>query len=174
MLSCKSLEVPPETTPEIDNLYNNPVVNYSLPNPSILKVPDASFYLYATEIIRNTPIHCSRDMVSWERVGTILTDATIPSFEPKGGIWTPDINYVDGRYRLYYSMSVWGGEWTCGIGVETADKPEGPFPNQDILFHSNEIDVQNFIDHFYIEDDGKERLFWANFRGLYTIEFSDG
>ena len=173
MLSCKTQEIPPETTPEIDNLYSNPVVNYSLPDPTIMKAPDGYFYLYATENIRNTPIHRSRDLVSWELVGTAFTDATRPSFEPKGGIWAPDINYVEGRYLLYYSMSVWGGEWTCGIGVATADKPEGPFTDQGILFRSNEIGVQNSIDPFYIEEDGKKHLFWGSFRGLYTIELSD-
>lgn len=173
MLSCKTQEIPPETTPEIDNLYSNPVVNYSLPDPTIMKAPDGYFYLYATENIRNTPIHRSRDLVSWELVGTAFTDATRPSFEPKGGIWAPDINYVEGRYLLYYSMSVWGGEWTCGIGVATADKPQGSFTDQGILFRSNEIGVQNSIDPFYIEEDGKKHLFWGSFRGLYTIELSD-
>ncbi|MDD5620377.1 MAG: family 43 glycosylhydrolase [Proteiniphilum sp.] len=173
LLSCKSQEILPETTPEIDNLYVNPVVNYSLPDPTIVKAPDGSFYLYATEDIRNTPIHCSTDLVSWELVGTAFTDATRPSFEPKGGLWAPDINNVEGRYLLYYSMSVWGGEWTCGIGVATADKPEGPFTDQGMLFRSNEIEVQNSIDPFYIEVDGKKHLFWGSFRGLYTIELSD-
>ena len=173
MLSCKTQEIPPETTPEIDNLYSNPVVNYSLPDPTIMKAPDGYFYLYATENIRNTPIHRSRDLVSWELVGTAFTDATRPSFEPMGVFWAPDINYGEGRYLLYYSMSVWGGEWTCGIGVATADKPESPFTDQGILFRSNEIGVQNSIDPFYIEEDGKKHLFWGSFRGLYTIELSD-
>ena len=39
----------------------------------------------------------------------------------------PDINKIGDKYVLYYSMSVWGGELTCGIGCATADKPEGPF-----------------------------------------------
>ncbi len=47
---------------------------------------------------------------------------------------------------LYYSMSVWGGELTCGIGCATADKPEGPFTDHGKMFRSNEINVQNSID----------------------------
>ena len=35
-------------------------------------------------------------------------------------------------------MSTWGGEWTCGIGIATADKPEGPFTDLGKLFRSNE------------------------------------
>ncbi|HCF80558.1 MAG TPA: arabinan endo-1,5-alpha-L-arabinosidase, partial [Porphyromonadaceae bacterium] len=56
------------------------------------------------------------------------------------------------------SMSVWGGEWTCGIGVATSDKPEGPFTDHGKLFRSNEIDVQNSIDPFYIEENAKKYL----------------
>lgn len=172
-LSCKTQELPAGKPVETGNTYKNPVVNYSLPDPTIIKAGDGNYYLYATEDIRNTPIHRSKDLVNWELVGTAFTDEIRPTFEPRGGLWAPDINYVNGRYLLYYSMSVWGGEWTCGIGVATADKPEGPFTDQGKLFRSNEIDVQNSIDQFYIEDNGRKYLFWGSFRGLYAIELSD-
>lgn len=153
--------------------YQNPVVALSLPDPTIIKAQDGHFYLYATEDTRNTPIYKSDNLVDWTFVGTAFTDATRPTFEPKGGLWAPDINYINGKYVLYYSMSVWGGEWTCGIGVAVSDKPEGPFSDKGKLFRSNEIDVQNSIDQFYIEDGGKKYLFWGSFRGLYAIELSD-
>ena len=172
LTACKSNEqITPQ--PNGEATYINPVVNYSLPDPTIIKADDGYFYLYATEDIRNTPIHKSKDLVKWEFVGTAFTDQTRPIFEPKGGLWAPDINYINGKYVLYYSMSVWGGEWTCGIGVATADKPEGPFTDHGKLFRSNEIDVQNSIDQFYIEENGKKHLFWGSFRGIYAIELSD-
>lgn len=155
------------------NTYKNPVINYSLPDPTVIKANDGFFYLYATEDIRNTPIYRSQDLVNWKFVGTAFTNATRPTFEPKGGLWAPDINYINGKYVLYYSMSVWGGEWTCGIGVATSDKPEGPFTDHGKLFRSNEIDVQNSIDQFYIEENGKKYLFWGSFHGIYAIELSD-
>ena len=96
--------------------YKNPVVNYSLPDPSGIRAEDGYFYLYATEDIRNLPIHRSKDLVDWEFVGTAFTDETRPTLEPKGNIWAPDINKIGDKYVLYYSMSCWGGEWTCGIG----------------------------------------------------------
>ena len=153
--------------------YQNPVVNYSLPDPSVIKGEDGYYYLYATEDIRNLPIHRSKDLVEWEYVGTAFTKGTRPDFEPKGGLWAPDINKIGDKYVLYYSMSVWGGEWTCGIGCATADKPEGPFTDHGKMFRSNEINVQNSIDPFYIEDGGKKYLFWGSFRGIYGIELSD-
>lgn len=156
-----------------DKVYRNPVINYSLPDPTIIKANDGYFYLYATEDIRNTPIHKSKNLIDWELVGNAFTNETRPTFEPRGGLWAPDINYINGKYVLYYSMSVWGGEWTCGIGVATADKPEGPFTDHGKLFRSNEIGVQNSIDQFYIEENGRKYLFWGSFRGIYAIELSD-
>lgn len=171
---CKGGEqVGNEPVEDNENRYRNPVVDYSLPDPTIILADDGYFYLYATEDIRNIPIHRSEDLVNWKSVGTAFTDATRPTFEPNGGLWAPDINIINGKYVLYYSMSVWGGEWTCGIGVATADKPEGPFTDHGKLFRSNEINVQNSIDPFYIEEEGKKYLFWGSFRGIYAIELSD-
>lgn len=153
--------------------YKNPVVDYSLPDPSVVRGGDGYFYLYATEDIRNLPIHRSKNLVDWEFVGTAFTKEGRPTFEPKGGLWAPDINKIGDKYVLYYSMSRWGGEWTCGIGVATADRPEGPYQDLGMMFRSNEIGVQNSIDPFYIEDSGKKYLFWGSFRGIYGAELTD-
>lgn len=152
--------------------YKNPVVDYSLPDPTVIKGDDGYFYLYATEDIRNLPIHRSKDLVNWEFLGTAFTDESRPDFEPNGGIWAPDINKIGDKYVLYYSMSVWGGEWTCGIGCAVSDRPEGPFKDCGMMFRSNGIKVQNSIDPFYIEDNGHKYLFWGSFRGIYAIELS--
>lgn len=162
-----------DSSPAEEKTYKNPVVSRSLPDPTIIRGGDGLFYLYATENIRNVPIYVSPDLVNWEFSGTAFTDETRPDFEPKGGIWAPDINYINGQYVLYYSMSVWGGEWTCGIGVAVADNPQGPFTDKGKLFRSNEIGVQNSIDPFYIEDGGRKYLFWGSFRGIYAVELAD-
>lgn len=154
-------------------LYENPVSNSSLPDPTIIRARDGNFYLYATEDIRNIPIHRSKDLVNWELVGTAFTDDTRPTFEPRGGLWAPDINFINGQYVLYYSMSVWGGEWTAGIGVAIANKPGETFADRGKLFRSDEIGVQNSIDPFYFEDKGKKYLFWGSHHGIYAIELSD-
>ena len=153
--------------------YKNPVVDYSLPDPTVIKGDDGYFYLYATEDIRNLPIHRSKDLVNWEFLGTAFTDESRPDFEPNGGIWAPDINKIGDKYVLYYSMSVWGGEWTCGIGCAVSDRPERPFKDCGMMFRSNGIKVQNSIDPFYIEDNGHKYLFWGSFRGIYAIELSE-
>lgn len=156
-----------------NEVYRNPVLSESLPDPTVIKASDDWFYLYATEDIRNTPIYKSKNLYDWEFIGTAFTKETRPDFEPKGGLWAPDINYINGKYVLYYSMSVWGGEWTCGIGVASADYPQGPFTDHGKLFRSNEIEVQNSIDPFYMEENGRYYLFWGSFRGIYAIELTN-
>lgn len=177
VLCCVSCSANDNKEPEkVDgntDKYSNPVVPSSLPDPTIIKAADGWFYLYATEDTRNTPIYKSKDLLKWTFVGTAFNSNTRPTFEPNGGLWAPDINYINGKYVLYYSMSVWGGEETCGIGVAVADNPEGPFIDKGKLFRSNEIGVTNSIDQFYIEDGGKKYLFWGSFRGIYAIELSD-
>src|SRR5574344_2568061 len=71
--------------------YCNPVVNYSLPDPTVIHTEDGFFYLYATEDIHNIPILRSKDLVNWTEIGTAFTNASRPTFEPKGGLWAPDI-----------------------------------------------------------------------------------
>lgn len=152
--------------------FQNPVIKTSLPDPSVIKADNEYYYLYATENIRNTPIYKSRNLLDWEFVGTAFSDTTRPRING-GSIWAPDINYINGQYVLYYSQSVWGQEWSCGIGVAVSDKPEGPFKDLGKLFTSVEIGVRNSIDPFYIEDNNKKYLFWGSGWGIYGIELSD-
>lgn len=106
--------------------YTNPDINQSAPDPTVIRSDDGTYYLYATENVRNLPIFKSHDLVNWELIGTAFTNDTRPKMVPDGNIWAPDIQLIDGRYVLYYSKSKWGGEWECGIGVAVADSPEGP------------------------------------------------
>lgn len=153
--------------------YTNPVVDRDMPDPTVVKGDDGYYYVYVTETVRNLPIFRSRNLVDWDFAGTAFTDSTRPHFEPKAGIWAPDISRVGNRYVLHYSMSVWGGEWTCGIGSAWADSPQGPFTDHGMMFRSNEIGVQNCIDPFYIEENGRKYLFFGSFRGIYAVELTD-
>jgi arabinan endo-1,5-alpha-L-arabinosidase len=151
--------------------YTNPVIDYNAPDPTVIKV-DSTFYLFSTENNRETPVWTSQDLVHWklQQKGAFLKR---PSFVPNGGVWAPDVNRIGDKYVLYYAMSVWGGEWDCGIGVAVADHPEGPYVDKGKLFISKEIGVQNSIDPFFICDHGKNYLFWGSFHGIYGTELTD-
>ena len=149
-----------------------PVIDMSAPDPTVIRAEDGTFYLYATEDMRNVPIFHSANLVDWKLVGTAFTDNSRPKWLPKGGIWAPDIQRVGGKYHLYYSKSVWGGEWDAGIGVAVSNNPAGPFVDRGCMFTSKQIDIQNCIDPFYIEDGGKKCLFFGSFHGIYGVELT--
>ena len=127
--SCSSDDNKKSDDPYVpkDGAYTNPVIKSSVPDPTVLRDDDGTYYLYGTEDIHNTPIFKSTDLVNWNLTGTAFTEETRPQMVPGGGIWAPDIQKIKGKYILYYSKSKWGGEWECGIGAAVADKPTGPF-----------------------------------------------
>ena len=149
-----------------------PVIDMSAPDPTVIRAEDGTFYLYATEDMRNVPIFHSTNLVDWKLVGTAFTDNSRPKWLPKGGIWAPDIQRVGGKYHLYYAKSVWGGEWDAGIGVAVSNNPAGPFVDRGCMFTSKQIGIQNCIDPFYIEDGGKKYLFFGSFHGIYGVELT--
>lgn len=154
--------------------YYNPVIKWSMPDPTVIKAEDGFFYLYATEDTHNVPIYRSKDLVTWRYAGTAFTDATRPmDFVPKGGIWAPDINYIDGQYVLYYSKSEWGKTWECGIGVAVSDRPNGGFHDAHKLFISSEVGIENCIDPFFIRVDSCNYLFWGSFHDIYGVQLTD-
>lgn len=156
---------------EAQLIYKNPVIPLDGPDPSIIKRGNY-FYLYHTG--GYVPIYKSEDLVSWKRIGTAFSNESHPTFVENGGVWAPDINYIKGRYVMYYSMSTWGGVSTAGIGVAVSHSPEGGFTDRGKLFNSQEIDVKNSIDPFYYEEeDGTKYLFWGSFNGIFAIELSD-
>lgn len=87
---------------------------------------EGAYYAYGTR--GTTSFHCFRsyDLSHWER----LDDC----FVPKGGswgtynMWAPDVQYINGKYYLYYTAAFnYGDETHCQIGVAVSDTPYGPF-----------------------------------------------
>ena len=154
------------------NTYNNPIIHQSLPDPTVIRAKDDSFYLYATEDTRNLPIWRSQNLKDWTFVGTAFSSRTHPNFLEGGDLWAPDINFIKNKYVLYYSLSKWNEYEKNGIGVAVSRNPQGPFKDRGKLFTSEEIGVKNSIDEFYFEENGKKYLFWGSFRGIFGIELT--
>ena len=152
--------------------YCNPIIAFSAPDPTVIRAQDG-FYLYGTENTRNVPIYRSKDLVNWEYKGTAFTDATRPTWGGDHNIWAPEIRYFNNHYVLYYSWAIWGDEWRSNVGVAVSDSPLGPFIDKGCLIDSKVIGVQNSIDQFFYEDNGKKYMFWGSFRGIYATELTD-
>lgn len=167
-----------QPAPEIDDekiAYHNPVIRVAAPDPTAIRIEDGTYYLYATEDIRNLPIFKSNDMVNWEEVGTAFTKETRPDFinnttNKHAAIWAPEIQYIKNKYVLFYSLAEWGNHWISTIGYAVSDSPEGPFDAKGKVFDSHDVNVENSIDQFYYEENGKHYMLWGSFFGIYIME----
>jgi len=165
----------PEPTPEPVE-YTNPVFEPILADPTVVRTEDGTYYAYGTEDdwhdgegARVAPTVKSRNLVDWEYAGEAF-DAK-PDWK-EGNVWAPEVESIDGQYVMYYAFSVWGDE-NPGIGVATADSPEGPFEDQGEFIRSDDIGVPNSIDpNYFVDDDGTPYLFWGSFHGIYGIELA--
>ncbi len=169
----------------------NPIMKGSYADPTVIRV-DKTFYMYVTSgRVRG---YKSTNLINWSSINssklssgnssasevfTVRPHITEDDPNDTGlGMWAPDINYFDGQYVMYYSISKWGGGATCGIGVAVSTKPGGPFVapatgnSSGRLFVSSEIGVNNSIDPCFVEDNGKRYLFWGSFTGLFMTELS--
>jgi len=163
--------------------YKNPVFEPILADPTVIRDPKSGFfYAYGTQDdwgdgagSRLIPVLRSTDLTNWKSVGQAF--ASKPSWKSNGGLWAPEVVYVDGKYIMYYAYSTWGDP-NPGIGVAVSTQPQGPFQDQGKVFLSKEIDVPNSIDPFYWEEGGRKYLFWGSFsdaptQGTFGISLSD-
>ncbi|KGE15084.1 family 43 glycosylhydrolase [Sphingobacterium deserti] len=159
--------------------YQNPVFEPILADPTVVRdARTGLFYAYGTQDdwgdghgSRLMPILQSADLIHWEYVGNVFNKK--PDWKKGGGLWAPDINFVDGQYYLYYSFSLWGDP-NPGIGLAIAAKPEGPFIDQGKLFSSEDINVPNSIDPSLYQEDDTNYLIWGSFgngpnQGIHVI-----
>ena len=152
--------------------YKNPVYDSDFADPSYVRCEeDGYYYLFATgtkaKIIR------TKDLVNYEYVGTAFEEK--PTWGTWGAnVWAPDVQYVNGQYVMYYSLSKWDDP-NPGIGVATAAHPAGPWTDRGELFRSESIGVNNSIDAMVYQEDGRVYIVWGSFRGIYLVELeSDG
>lgn len=187
-----SLLLPP---PEAKSqpLYGNPVIGLNCPDPSILDDRERSGYFYAyttqnsfesamkkdsspviagAEVV-NLPIYRSKDLVNWEFVCDGFPGGA-PDWVKGAKLWAPDINYIGGRYVLYYALGKWGGLFSSACGAAVADSPEGPFEDYDKLVDFKSAGTLNSIDPCFFSDHNGNFLLWGNRGGgIYGIELTD-
>lgn len=168
-----------DTASPVKLIYQNPVFNHNFPDPNLVISKDSFFYAYSTQTSWKKenfggqyflPVLRSKNLVDWQVVGDALTKK--PNWKSEGGIWAPDATFYNNTYFLYYSYSTWGDP-NPGVGVATSKTPEGPFTDHGKLFLSQEMGVNNSIDAFFFEDEGKPYLVWGSFNGIYGVELSE-
>lgn len=159
--------------------YSNPVIGYDCPDPTVLDDRSRTGYFYAYSTSHdntNLPVYRSKDMVHWEALGDGLSSSWKPWSEG-GRLWAPDINYVNGKYILYYAMGVWGNSQLSASGVAVSDNPEGLFQDKGMVVSFQNTGVGNSIDPMlFLDEDGTKYLYWGSLgktSGIWVIELSD-
>lgn len=156
--------------------YKNPVIDNSMPDPTVIKGDDGYYYVFTTVSRAHNmqaPIYKSKDLVNWEFANYIFTPDQKPQDLPGGDLWAPDVIKYKGKYLLAYALSANGEKQRNGIGLGISDTPEGPYKNLGLLFTSESCGVTNSIDPSLIEEDGKLYLLWGSFYGIYITEIQE-
>ena len=145
--------------------YTNPVFGYDSPDPTVQRDREGNFWCYAT----NCQTRVSKDLVHWTDVKDVFTT---PTWNGNGfNVWAADVNYIDGRYVMYYALAQWDNLTETGIGVAVGDTPD-KFTDVGRMFRSTEIGVTNSIDACYVEEGEKKYLVWGSFHGIYLAELT--
>lgn len=120
----------------------------------------------------------SRDLATWvDNDQPFGVPAWAKAAIPKGdNVWAPDIAYVDGRYRLYYSVSTGGAmrSVTGYASTRTLDRaaPDYGWTDHGLVIESREGGDYNVIDANFLRDaGGRDWLsFGSYWSGLKLVE----
>lgn len=153
--------------------YNNPVCTERLPDPSLVRGGDGTFYLYATESGGRVPVMSSPDLVHWSFHASAFPENGHPEWNKGYSVWAPCVNKIGDNYVMYYSLAKWGEHERTGIGVAVATEPGGPWTDCGKLFCGEETGAGGCIDPCFFADESGNWLFWGSFKGIYAVKLSD-
>lgn len=174
-ISCDRKDDPNGEKDKPRTSYTNPVTTDVLPDPTVIRGDDGSFYLISSdERVKGLPIMKSSNLVDWTQVGQVFSIGKLPSLDGRsdGGLWAPDIAKVGNQYILYYAYYSTLGEMFWGIGAATSGSITGTWVNKGKLFTGGEIGVRCSIDPCFYSENGKNYLFWGSYYGIWAIELS--
>ncbi|MFC7625071.1 family 43 glycosylhydrolase [Microlunatus sp. GCM10028923] len=172
--------------------YTNPLmadVAQAFSDVGLIRAKDGAWYAYATNTIMThensenggpghlMPMVRSYDLVHWEFLGDTFSDANHPVWAgwPNKGYWAPDVRYVDGEYRMYYSAPG-STALDAAIGLATAPTPAGPWTDigRPVVNFVADSEVMEIDPMMFIDDDGTKYLYYGSFRrgGMHVVRLS--
>lgn len=90
-------------------------------------------------------------------------------------VWAPDIHWHNGRWWLYYSVSVFGKN-TSAIGLaSTASIASGEWTDEGMVVHSDVLTAYNAIDpNLFFDAEGKPWLVFGSwFSGIQVVRLDE-
>lgn len=145
----------------------------------------ATWHVFSTGIGRDgqglLAERTSNDLVHWQ-TGTPpfakLPDWAVKAIPGARNLWAPDISFVNGRYRLYYSVSTFGSNRSAiGLATNATLDPQAPgygWRDEGMVLRSVPADAYNAIDPAFIVDrSGRHWLSFGSFwSGLKLVELN--
>ncbi|MBB6669976.1 glycoside hydrolase family 43 protein [Cohnella nanjingensis] len=160
--------------------YSNPVFAHDAADPTVLKAEDGYYYAITTQTNYDgtfvpLPILRSKDLVHWERKGSVFTAEQVPSWATGNYMWAPHLTSYKGKYYVYYATKVNDGDPLkgMGIGVAVADHPLGPYRDHGapVVWGTGFEKIDPFV---LDDDDGKRYLYWGSDKQpIYAQQLSD-
>lgn len=127
-----------------------PVLAGFHPDPSVCRVGDEYFLVTSTfAYFPGLPIHRSRDLVSWELIGYVLTsdDGRLDGLDTSDGVWAPTIRHHDGLFYVVWAEAH-NRRWKQTY-VSTATNPAGPWSEP------AELDAEGIDPSLLFDEDGR-------------------
>jgi len=137
--------------------YKNPVGDMTnIGDPFVLKDGDR-YYLYATSAPKSGfKVWKSDNLVDWTEVGMAYDHRNQEKTWATGDFWAAEVVRYQGKYVMTFSARNQQG--SLRISVATADRPEGPFidQNTDLIPEKG-----SYIDAHILIDDGIPYLYYV-------------
>lgn len=104
------------------------------------------------------PLLRSSDCIHWEKIGYALTK---PDWAQHGMFWAPEVAFHQGRFYLYYSVSIGPTGLDHQLRVAVAERPEGPYCDIKALMADVSACPFAIDPHPFQDDDGSWYLFYS-------------
>jgi len=166
----------PENPVAADEPPFDPLAKESLragvPDPAVIEARDGSgFYVFATG--HGVVVWHSTDLKQWSRIGSVF-ERHVPAWAEQAvpgcdGIWAPDIQYANGLYYLYYSVSTFGSQRSViGLAVNRSLNPQHPeyrWRDRGLVVESfpKKNDYNAIDSAMLVDSDQKAYLVWGSY-----------
>ena len=141
-----------------------------IPDPAAIHARDGSEYIFATG--KGIAIWRSTDRKTWLQIGRVF-EQDVPGWAHRmipgaDSVWAPDIQFANGKYYLYYSVSTFGSQRSViGFAVNSTLNPldsDYRWEDRGLVIESFP-DKNNFnaIDPAMFVDGRKAYLVWGSY-----------